>query len=58
MSLFGKILTTIAKHVLLPAVIKIATNPKAPLSLDTAKDALVKAAEAEAMRQAGKRLGV
>jgi hypothetical protein len=58
MTLFGKILTTIAKRVLLPAVIKIATNPKAPLSLDTAKDALVKAAEAEAIRQAGKRLGV
>jgi hypothetical protein len=58
MSLFGKLATIFAKRVLLPAVIKIATNPKAPLSLDTAKDALVKAAEAEAMRQAGKRLGV
>jgi hypothetical protein len=58
MTILGKLATLFAKHVLLPALIKIATNPKAPLSLDTAKDALVKAAEAEAMRQAGKRLGV
>jgi hypothetical protein len=57
MTLFGKIATVFAKRVLLSAVIKIATNPKAPLSLDAAKDALVKAAEAEAVRQAGKRLG-
>lgn len=58
MSLFGKILTTVARKVLLPAVIKIATNPKAPLTLGSAKDAIVKAAEAEALRQAGKRVGV
>lgn len=57
MSIFGKILTTIAKRVLLPAVIKIATNPKAPLSLDAAKDALVRAAEAEALRQAADSAG-
>jgi len=57
MSLFGKIASVLARKVLLPAVIKIATNPKAPLTLGSAKDAIVKAAEAEALRQAGKRFG-
>lgn len=58
MSLFGKILSTVARKVLIPAVVKIANNPKAPLTLDAAKGALVEAAQAEAIRQAGKRLGI
>lgn len=57
MSLFGKILSTVARKVLIPAVVKIATNPKAPLTLDAAKGALIEAAQDEAIRQAGKRLG-
>jgi len=56
MSLFGKILTFAAKRVLIPAVAKIAANPKAPLSLNGAKEALVEAAQSEAMRQVGKRV--
>jgi len=57
MSIFGKLATLLAKRVLIPAVAKIAANPKAPLTLDAAKGALVSAAEDEAMRQVGKRLG-
>jgi len=53
---FGKILSTLARKVLIPAVIKIAENPKAPLSLDQAKAALAEAAEREALRQVGRRL--
>jgi len=58
MSLFGKILSTVARKVLIPAVAKIAANPKAPLTLDAAKGALISAAGDEVARQAGKRLGV
>jgi len=57
MSLFGKILSTVARKVLIPAVAKIAANPKAPLTLDAAKGALISAAGDEVARQAGKRLG-
>jgi len=56
MSLFGKILTTLAKRVLIPAVANIAKNPKAPLTLDAAKDALVEAAKNEGVRQVGKHI--
>jgi len=55
---FGKLLSTLARRVLIPAVAKIATNPKAPLTLDAAKDALVEAAEAEGMRVVVKRAGL
>lgn len=56
MSLFGKILTTLAKRVLIPAVASIAKNPKATLTLDAAKDALVEAAKNEGVRQVGKHI--
>jgi len=56
MSLFGKILTTLAKRVLIPAVASIAKNPKAPLTVDAAKDALVEAAKNEGVRQVGKHI--
>jgi len=58
MSLFGKILSTVARKVLIPAVAKIAANPKAPLTLDAAKGALISAAGDEVARQGRKRLGV
>lgn len=57
MSLFGKLATIFAKRILIPAVVNIAKNPKAPLTLDAAKDALVEAAKNEGVRQVGKRLG-
>jgi hypothetical protein len=57
MSLFGKLATIFAKRILIPAVANIAKNPKAPLTLDAAKDALVEAAKNEGVRQVGKRLG-
>ena len=56
MSLFGKLATIFAKRILIPAVANIAKNPKAPLTLDAAKDALVEAAKNEGVRQVGKRL--
>ena len=58
MTLFGKLATIFAKRVLIPAVAKIAANPKAPLTLDAAKGALISAAGDEVARQAGKRLGL
>jgi len=57
MSLFGKLATFAAKRIFIPMVVSIAKNPKAPLTLDAAKDALVEAAKNEGVRQAGKRLG-
>ena len=52
----GKLLAGFAKRVLIPAVAKIVENPKAPLTLDAAKDALVEAAKNEGVRQVGKRI--
>lgn len=57
MSLFGKLATIFAKRILLPTVKAIVENPKAPLTLDAAKDALLEAAKNEGVRQVGKRLG-
>ena len=54
---FGKLLAGFGKRVLIPALAKIIENPKAPLTLDAAKDALVEAAKNEGVRQVGKRLG-
>ena len=53
---FGKLLSSLARNVLIPAVAKIAANPKAPLTLDAAKDALVEAAKNEGVRQVGKHI--
>jgi seryl-tRNA(Sec) selenium transferase len=53
---FGKLLSSLARHVLIPAVAAIAKNPKAPLTLDAAKDALVEAGKEEGLRQVTKRL--
>jgi len=53
---FGKLLSTLARRVLIPAVAKIATNPKAPLTLDAAKDALVEAGKSEVGRVVVKRI--
>jgi len=58
MSIFGKLAAYAAKRFLIPAVAKIAANPKAPLTLDAAKDALFEAAEAEGMRVVVKRAGL
>lgn len=55
---FGKLLSTLASRVLIPAVAKIAANPKAPLTLDAAKDALVEAGKAEVARVVVKRAGL
>ena len=54
----GSILTTLARRILIPAVAKIAANPKAPLTLDAAKDALVEAGKAEVGRAVVKRAGL
>ena len=56
MSIFGKLAAYAAKRFLIPAVAKIAANPKAPLTLDAAKDALVEAAKNEGVRQVGKHI--
>lgn len=55
MSIFGKLATYAAKRFLIPAVAKIAANPKAPLTLDAAKDALVEAGKLEVARVVVKR---
>jgi len=54
----GSILTVLARRILIPAVAKIAANPKAPLTLDAAKDALVEAGKAEVGRVVVKRAGL
>jgi hypothetical protein len=43
------------KRLVLPAIVKAANDPANPLTLDTAKAALVEAAEREALRQVVKR---
>lgn len=52
---FGKLLSSLARRILIPAVAKIAANPKAPLTLDAAKDALVESGESEVARVVVKR---
>ena len=53
---FGKLLAGFGKRVLVPALAAIIKNPKAPLTLDAAKDALVEAAKNEGVRQVGKHI--
>lgn len=53
----GKLLSALARRILIPAVAKIAANPKAPLTLDAAKDALVEAGKSEVARVVVKRAG-
>ena len=55
---FGKLLSVLARRILIPAVAKIAANPKAPLTLDAAKDALVEAGKSEVARVVVKRAGL
>ena len=55
---FGKLLSALARRVLIPAVAKIAANPKVPLTLDAAKDALVEAGKEEGLRVVVKRAGL
>ena len=57
MNIFGKLATYAAKRFLIPAVAKIAANPKAPLTLDAAKGALVEAGKSEVARVVVKRAG-
>ena len=54
----GSILTVLARRILIPAVAAIAKNPKAPLTLDAAKDALVEAGKEEGLRVVVKRAGL
>ena len=53
----GKIVTALLKRIVLPAIGKAIADPANPMTKQKAKDLLVDAIEAEALRQAGKRLG-